>query len=390
MANTVAETDGVAAINTGIRTPSIWSALPSFRETVPGASALIIIALFCGLPGVPWPITVENFLHYIDQVLPPYQGKGIFIDLLHFNYVVIGLTVGIVIRNVIGVPKSWEPGLGFTGVLMNAGIIMIGSQYMLRDLIIIGGESIMLMVAFVFGTATLVIVFCKLFKVENTLAGLLAAGFSMCGVSACVAIAPMVKAKSDQVAYAIASLITFGIACLFILPFFGRLLDIPQHYFGIASAVGVPNSAQVIATGFNFGFEAGKVAGFANIGRIVLIPAGVLYIYFLTFTQEFRRNDISVWQVIKDKFPMFVIGFIVIWTMSCLHLFPKPAVFAMEKIMSWLFTLCFVSIGLQTKLSDVADAGWKGVSVAWLAGIIKVTLVLITVWFLLKIGLFGI
>ena len=367
---------------------SMWSALPGWKESMPGLMAMVVISVFCGLPGIPWPFNVYNLLAYIDRVLPPIYGKGLFIDLFHFNYVVIGLVVGMIIRNVIGVPKKWEAGISFTAVMMNAGIIMIGSQYMLRDLVKLGGESITLMVIFVLGSAAITIFLCRLLKIGDRLTGLLAAGFSMCGVSACVAIAPMVKARTDQVAYAIAALITFGVACLFIVPWIGRIFDMPEYAFGILSATGVPNSAQVIATGFNYGFEAGKVAGFANIGRIVLIPIGVLFIYFFTFTQEFIKEKISFWQVIKEKFPVFVLGFVAVWGMNCFHLFPKPSRFAMEQVMIWFFTLCFVGIGLQTKFSDVKTAGIKGLSIGWLAGIIKVTLCFIFVIIGMKMGFF--
>jgi uncharacterized membrane protein YadS len=129
----------------------MWSALPTFRQSLPGLIALIVIAIFCGVPGIPWPFTVEALLKYIDAVLPPIYTKGLFVDLLHFNYVVIGLTVGILIRNVFGVPRNWEPGLSYTGVFMNVGIIMLGSQYMLSDLVKLGLVSILLMVVMVFG-----------------------------------------------------------------------------------------------------------------------------------------------------------------------------------------------------------------------------------------------
>lgn len=378
----------LAPVNASMKKVSIWQALPGFRESMPGLLAMFVIAAFCGLPGLPWPFTIERLLSYIDHVLPPIYGKGLFIDLLHFNYVVIGLVVGIVIRNVIGVPKSWESGISFTPVMMNTGIVLLGTQYLLRDLVKLGGQSITLMAIFVFGSAAVVILLCRLLKLEDRLTGLLSAGFSMCGVSAVVAIAPMVKAKTDQVAYAIASLITFGVACLFLLPWVGRLVGIPEYAFGIWSATGVPNSAQVIATGFNYGFEAGKVAGFANIGRIVLIPAGVLFIYFLVFTAEFRREKISFWEVIKDKFPIFVFGFVGLWVVNCMHVFPLPARYAMEQVMIWFFTLCFVGIGLQTKFSDVKAAGLKGITIAWVAGIIKVFTCLIAILIGMKMGLF--
>src|SRR3990172_8531903 len=134
---------------------SVWTSLPGFRESSPGLLAMVIIALFCGLPGFSWLPNIEDFLRYTDQVLPPIYGKGLFLDLLHFNYVVIALVVGMLIRNVIGVPKSWEPGLSYSAVFMNTGIIMLGSQYMLRDLIKLGGQSITIMVIMVFGSAAL-------------------------------------------------------------------------------------------------------------------------------------------------------------------------------------------------------------------------------------------
>ena len=381
-------TTGSMAAASAKQKQSVWKLLPGFRESLPGAVAMIVIAIFCGLPGIPWPFTIHSLLGYVDQVLPPIYGKGLFIDLLHFNYVVIGLVVGMVIRNFIGVPRSWEAGLSFTPVLMNAGIIMLGSQYMLRDLIKIGGRSIALISFMVFVSAAIVILIGRIFKMKDTLVALLSAGFSMCGVSAVVAIAPMVRAKSEEVAYAIAALITFGVACLFLLPYVGRLCELSQYTFGIFSAAGVPNSAQVIATGFNYGFEAGKVAGFANIGRIVLIPVGVLFIYFASLSKEIRGEKISYWEVIKEKFPVFVFGFVAVWVANILHLFPKPAVYSMEKVMIWFFTLCFVGIGLQTKFADVKEAGIGGVVMGWVAGLLKVGITLGIVLILLKLKMF--
>ena len=369
------------------RKVSMWSALPTFRQSLPGLLALIIIAIICGVPGIPWPFTIEALLKYIDAVLPPIYGKGLFIDLLHFNYVVIGLAVGILIRNVVGVPKRWEPGLSYTAVFMNVGIIILGSQYMLSDLVKLGAISILLMVVMVFGGALVFILFGRYFKLGNSLTALLSAAFSMCGVSACIAIAPMVKSKSEEVAYAIAVSVTFGFVCLFGLPVFGRLLELTNYAFGLLCAAGVPNSNQVIATGFNFSFAAGKVAGFANIGRVVLIPAGVLFVYFMTLTREFRESKINVWQVIKDKFPIFILGFIIVWIGNCLHLWPVPASEAMEKVMNWFFTLCFVGLGLQTKLGDMKKAGPKGILIGYVAGFIRVGICLALIFILVKVGL---
>lgn len=381
-------TNVVASTGTGSTKQSVWSIMPGFRESYPGILALIIIAVFCELPGLPWPITIHHLLQYIDHVLPPIYGKGLFIDLLHFNYVVISLAVGIIIRNVFGVPKSWEKGLSYYSVFLHAGIIMLGSQYLLRDMAKLGPMTILIMVVFVFGTCGFMVFLGRLFKLDASLSGILSASIGMCGVTAAVATAPMVRAKSDQITYAIACSVSFGIFCLIGLPALARILEITPYSFGVLSATGVPNSAQVIATGFMYGFESGKVAGFVNIGRIVLIPAGALFIYFMTMTADIVGSEkINIWKTVKEKFPIYVLGFVFIWTLNCFHLFPKPAVFAMEKVMIWFFSLSFVGLGLQTNLADVRRAGIKGAVVAYIGGGIKLGLALLVIVILMKKGL---
>jgi uncharacterized integral membrane protein (TIGR00698 family) len=365
---------------------SMWAALPGWKASAPGLIAMFVIAMFCEMPGMPWPFTIEAVLKYIDHVLPPIYGKGLFVDLLHFNYVVTCLVAGIVIRNVIGVPKSWEPGLTYSGVFMNVGIIMLGSQYLLRDLVKLGAVSIIIMVFMVFGGAIIFTFMGRRFRMGDALTGLLAAAFSMCGVSACIAMAPMVRAKSEEVAYAIAVSVTFGLVCLFALPFVGTLLKLSNDAFGLLSAAGVPNSNQVIATGFNFSFEAGKVAGFTNIGRLVLIPAGVLFIYFMTLGKELRTTKISFWQVMKEKFPLFVFGFAFVWTLNCLKAWPLPASDAMRNVMNWSFSLCFVGLGLQTKIADLRKAGPKGIVIGYIAGGLRIAMCLALIFVVIKAG----
>ncbi|GAI81853.1 unnamed protein product, partial [marine sediment metagenome] len=273
-----------------------------------------------------------------------------------------------------------EVGLSYYSIFLHAGIIMLGSQYLLRDIVKLGPVTIAIMVVFVFGSAALLIFIGRLFRADDSLIGVMAAGFSMCGVTAAVATAPMVRAKSEQITYAIAATVSFGVFCMIGLPYLARLFDITQYSFGVISATGVPNSAQVIATGYMLGFEAGKVSGFVNIGRVVLIPAGALFIYFLSMTREvLAAEKIDVWQTVKEKFPVYVFGFIIVWVANCFHFFPKPTVFAIEKVMIWFFSLSFVGLGLQTKLSDVRKAGIKGAIVGYLAGTIKLALAIIVI-----------
>ena len=82
------------------------------------------------------------------------------------------------------------------------------------------------MMFMVFGGALIFTFMGRRFKMGDAMTGLLAAAFSMCGVSACIAIAPMVRAKSEEVAYAMAVSVTFGLC----LPFCASLCGQPAEH----------------------------------------------------------------------------------------------------------------------------------------------------------------
>jgi uncharacterized membrane protein YadS len=109
----------------------------------------------------------------------------------------------------------------------------------------------------------------------------------------------------------------------------------------------------------------------------------------MTLTKELRGSRINVWQVLKDKFPIFVFGFIVVWICNCLHLWPVPASEVMERVMNWSFTLCFVGLGLQTKLGDMKKAGPKGILIGYVAGCVRIGICLGLIVLLGKVGLIG-
>ncbi len=361
-------------------------ALPGLREAWPGLLAILVIALLVGVPGITLGgFTLENALKALDNILPKLGGKGLFTGILHFNYVVAALLVGIIIRNVIGMPKAWTAGISYNAVLYKTGIVILGSQYMLSDLAKLGPVSLAIVVVFVFFTAWLVLWLGKVFRVSNAMTGTLSGGCAICGVSAAVATAPMVGAKSTEVAYTIATILSFGLIALFAMPYLGRWIGLTDYEYGVWSATGILNSAQVIASGFMFSDEAGKVAGFVNMGRVVLLPLAALFVGIIVMAREVKAGlavpgqKINKWQVIRDKFPVFVFGFIIIWFLTSAGAFTPESRVWMGKVMTWFFTLGFVGLGLGTNLRDLKKAGGKPLIIGLIAGLAKVGLSLLVV-----------
>lgn len=303
---------------------------------------------------------------------------------LSLNYVFIAILAGMFIRNTIGVPTVFEPGLKYSTFFTKTGIVIMGTKYTWASLVAVGASSMVFITVVLFGTVWLMFKMMNRFKLSDTLGGCLAAGFSVCGVSATVATGPAIRAKGQEIAYTIATILIFGLSMLFILPPLGKLIGLTDAQFGAWVGVAIVNSAQVMAAGFAFSEEAGLVAGIYNMGRVVLLPLVVLYVVMHVLGRESREaGEINKIQFVMDKFPVFVLGFLLLMALNTAGVFTKPALNTASMFMDYAFVLGFASIGLTTKFADMKAAGKDGLILGFIVALIKALLALaVIVWIL--------
>ena len=77
------------------------------------------------------------------------------------NYVAILLLGGILIRNLLPLPQSLLPGIRIARPILKPGIIILGVHYVWADVIRVGGLGLGLTFVFIFGTAIIVMWWCK-------------------------------------------------------------------------------------------------------------------------------------------------------------------------------------------------------------------------------------
>lgn len=296
---------------------------------------------------------------------------------LSINYVFIAIIFGMIIRNTMGVPTVFEPGLKFSTVFTKTGIVIMGLKYTWSSLVNVGAVSMAFITVFLFGTVWLMFAMKSKFKLSDTLGGCLAAGYSICGVSATVATGPAIRAKGQEMAYSIASILIFGLGMLFILPPIGKAIGLTETQFGAWVGVSIVNSAQVLAAGFAYGEDAGLMAGIFNMGRVILLPFVVLYIVMKVLGSESKAaTEINKTQFIMDKFPIFVLAFMAIMALNTAGVFTKEEIKQGKLFMEYAFTLGFASIGLTTKFSDMKAAGKDGIILGFIVALIKAVLAL--------------
>ena len=300
------------------------------------------------------------------------------------KYVAILLLGGILIRNILPLPKLLIPGISIARPIIKPGIIILGVHYVWADVIKVGGVGLGLTVVFIFGTAVVVMWLCKKWGVSDGLGGIMGAGTGVCGVSAIIATSPVVRSSPIEMAYAIGTILFFGTLMLFTMPYIGNSIDLPESQFGAWCAVAILNTAQLVAAAEWYGTEARDTAVLINVARIMFLPLVVLFslwFYILRTGKQQPGHEINKWRLVRDKFPIFILGFFLLVLLNSLNMEslggPKitgSTFWAMNAVYQWFFAIGFAGIGLSISVADMKKAGGKAFTIGMVAALVKMVL----------------
>ena len=110
------------------------------------------------------------------------------------------------------------------------------------------------------------------------LALLIGVGTAVCGNSAIVATAPVIKADEREVGFAVGTITFTGTLALFLYPVIGHLLQMTDVAFGVWSGVAVNDTSQVVATSAAYSLVARDVATVVKLVRNALMAPLIMLI----------------------------------------------------------------------------------------------------------------
>jgi uncharacterized membrane protein YadS len=293
--------------------------LDYYMSTIAGAIFILLIAML-----VRW--YVAPLVAVASKAMGPVMGDKYLHQVLGLNYVVLGILAGIITVNVFGIPAWAENGVRLSRLGLKTGVILLGTLYSLAELAALGRLSAVMVGFFVLGAVGMVLWLGRLRKIPNSMGGVLSAGMGVCGVSATVAAAPVVQAKSVEIAYTIGTILIWGVGCMFLFPVIGHVLDLGHIQFGAWAGTGILNSAQVAGAALAYqpdGIETLKVAEIFNITRVLFLPIIVLWlaVWYVRREEVAAGHQVNVGTVIFEKFPVFVLGFILMFALSSTGVF---------------------------------------------------------------------
>ena len=254
-----------------------------------------------------------------------------FAKIFNLNYVVLGIVIGMVIVNVFSIPAWAANGVRTARFFLKSGVILLGTLYSAAELAQLGALSVVMIGIFVLGSVGVVLFMGKRMGIPNSMTAVLSAGMGVCGVSATVAASPVVKAKAEEIAYTIGTILIFGVGCMFLFPTVGHLLNMGPVQFGAWAGTGILNSAQVAGAALAFdprGIETLKVAEIFNITRVLFLPIIVLWLAAWYVKHEVGAEKVDLGHVLVSKFPVFVLGFIAMFALSSAGVFAPAGHYA--------------------------------------------------------------
>lgn len=330
---------------------------------------------FALVPGVLLLAAVGYAGKFIEQFIARY-GKVHHLVLPNIEYVLWAILIGLIISNTIGVPSVFRAGIATYEFWLKAGIVLLGARFLIGDVLRLGGISLGL----VFIEITLSLVFMtvlgRIFKLRPKLTTLLSVGSAVCGVSAIIATQGAIDAEEEDSSYAIAAILALGAISLFLFPLIGHGLHLSDRGYGLWAGLAVDNTAEASAAGALYSDAAGKVAVLAKTCRNAMIGFVVLgyALYWAARGQAEKVNNKVAF--LWNKFPKFVLGFLLISFLASVAFFTKPQITALGNLSRWAFLLTFAGVGLRTNLREMGKQGARPFLVGAIGEIAIATLTL--------------
>ena len=185
--------------------------------------------------------------------------------------------------------------------LLQTGIVILGFSISLTKAFSVTSSYLPSISLLVIATFFLGIYIGKLIGLDKKLTLLIASGAAICGGTAMVAIAPIIKARPKDLLTAITLIFLLNALAIIIFPIIGLYLGLSQDQFGAWAAMAIHDTSSVIGAAMVYGEEAVETAATLKLGRTLwLIPLILLLSY--------RYQDKSS---TNFQLPFFVLFFII-------------------------------------------------------------------------------
>ena len=291
----------------------------------------------------------------------------------------ISILIGIFFGNIFQIGDTFQKGLDFTReYILKLGIICLGIQLKPFEFLEFGKIAIPLIIFCIISVLIVIKLLIKKLKISTRMAYLISIGSTVCGTTAIMATAPVIKANKNEVSYAITNITLFGILSMLIYPYLANIyFDGEPLLIGLFLGTSIHETSQVAAAGLIYDqqFNSPETLNIATVTKLIRNTFLVIMIPLFAFLYNRGKSEAKNYSIIKI-FPYFVLGFVgmIIIRNFGDHFFINISnnnwenTIEIVKSSSKVFlTMAMAAIGLSTNLKDLKSMRYKPFIVGFIA-----------------------
>ncbi len=298
--------------------------------------------------------------------------------------VLLGLLGNLVLK-LLGLKDFVKPGVRME-FFLKVGLVLLGTGINLSLLVTAAGGAVLQALVMITSVFFFTWWLADKFGLDEKLRAVMATAISICGVSAAIAAAGAILAKKEHVTYVITIVILVALPLMVLAPLAAGAMHLSDAVAGAWFGGNIDTTAAVIGAGTIYSDAAQQVASIVKNTQNVLIGlvAFLLALYYSARSGDKGQRPGA--RLIWDRFPKFVLGFVLASILYTLSLHYKLGWVdggkgtVLEALKNWAFTLAFVCMGLEFSVGEVRQMGWKPVGVFLIATVFNTVLALGVSW----------
>jgi len=231
---------------------------------------------------------------------------------------------------------------------LQIGIVLLGATISLPYALNVSSEYLPWISLFVIISFFSGLLLGKILGIHHRIAFLLSSGAAICGGTAMAAMAPIIKAKPQELLVAMTIVFLLNAFAIISFPIVGSYLEMTNFEFGAWSALAIHDTGSVIGSALIFSNESAQVAATLKLGRTIwLIP--LILIANWVFNKQAQAT----------KFPRFIIFFMLAIIANTVFNFNEQTINSLQITSQGFLLLGLFCIGSQFDSAELKSLSWK-------------------------------
>jgi uncharacterized membrane protein YadS len=272
------------------------------------------------------------------------------------EYVIFALILGLLISNTVGTP-AWLMEAARTEYFIKTGLVIMGATILFQEIMTAGALGMLQAVGVVVVIWYFSFWLAKKMRLDDEFAAMLSSAVSICGVSAAIATCGAIQGDRRKLSYVASVVLIVAVPMIVLQPWIVKAMNLSDVVGGAWLGGTLDTTGSVVAAGALISETAMKIGTIVKFSQNVLIGFAAFFLsVWWTMRKPVANQEKVSAAVIWERFPKFVLGFIVA-SLAFSLLVPSGTVTATKGMIgalrTWWFALAFVSIGLETKFTDL-------------------------------------